>query len=159
MLLFCNPHNPTGRVWTRQEMEKVAALCKKYDVFVASDEVHCDITLFGNAYTSMLSFPEIREKTVVYTAPSKTFNLAGMTISNILVPNQKLKNDINNMLRSAFLKTPNVIALDATQAAYEKGDVWVAEQKQYLEQNSLYVQEYIKKYMPKIVLQDMRERI
>lgn len=150
MLLFCNPHNPTGRVWTKEEMEKVTALCKKYDIYVASDEVHCDITLFGNEFTSMLAFPEIREKTVVYTAPSKTFNLAGMTISNVLVPNQKLKNDLNNMLRSAFLKTPNVIALEATQAAYEKGDAWVKEQKEYLEQNSLYVQDYIKEYMPKI---------
>lgn len=150
MLLFCNPHNPTGRVWTRDEMQKIVALCKKYDVFVASDEVHGDLALFGHEYISMLAFPEIRDKTVVYTAPSKTFNLAGMTISNLLIPNQELKTKINNMLRSAFLKTPNVIALTATQAAYENGDAWVAEEKAYLEANSLYVQQYIKEKMPKI---------
>lgn len=150
MLLFCNPHNPTGRVWTREEMEKIVRLCKKYDIFVASDEVHCDITLFDHPFTSVLAFPEIRDQAVVYTAPSKTFNLAGMTISNMLIPNRKLKQDINNMLRSAFLKTPNVLALTATQAAYEYGDEWVREQKQYLEKNSEYVQDYIKEHMPAI---------
>lgn len=150
MLLLCNPHNPTGRVWTKEEMDRMMALCKKYDVFVASDEVHGDVALFGNKFTSVLAYPELYEKMVAYTAPSKTFNLAGMTISNCIIPNAGLKNKVNESLRSAFLKTPNVLALAATQAAYEHGDEWLAQEKAYIEDNSRFVQEYVKKFMPQI---------
>ena len=150
VLLFCNPHNPTGRVWTREEMDKITGLCEKYGVAVHSDEVHGDMTMSAHPYISMLEYKNLHENMVVYTSPAKTFNLAGMDISNLIIPNPELKNKVNQKLRSGFVKNPPLLSLTATQAAYTYGDEWLDQAKAYIEANSEYVLKFISENMPKI---------
>ncbi len=150
MLIFCNPHNPTGRVWTRKEMKKVVDLCNKYNVYLDSDEIHGDLALFGHPYISALEFPEVYDKLSVYTAPGKTFGLAGMIASNLLIPDENVRTAIDGKLRGAWIMSPNIFGLVATQAAYDHGSEWLKEEKAYLEGNSRFVTEYIEKYMPQV---------
>ena len=149
LLILCNPHNPTGRVWSREEMSEVVRLCRKYDVYLDSDEIHGDLALFGNTCISALEFPEIYDKRSVYTAPGKTFGLAGMIASNLLIPDSGIRDKINGKLRGAWIMSPNIFGLEAAKAAYDHGTEWLKAEKGYLEGNSRFVTEYIKNHMPK----------
>ena len=150
LLIFCNPHNPTGRVWTREEMKQVVDLCNKYNVYLDSDEIHGDLALFGNTYVSALAFPEVYDKLSVYTAPGKTFGLAGMIASNLLIPDETVRNQVSGALRGAWIMSPNIFGLEATKAAYDHGAQWLKEEKAYLEENSRFVAEYIREHMPQV---------
>lgn len=136
LLLFCSPHNPVGRVWTRTELEQVAALCEKYDLLVVSDEIHCDFTWPGHQH---IVFPTISEdmaqRTILCTAPTKTFNLAGLQISNIFIKNPVLRRQFQDeVTRAGYSQAPS-LGLVACQAAYAGGEVWLEELKQYLVSN------------------------
>lgn len=109
MLIFCNPHNPTGRVWRREELRRVAKLCGRYDVYLASDEIHCDLALFGNPFTSMLAFDEIHSRLAVYTSPGKTFSMTGLIVSNLLIPDAQLRERIMGKLRGALDHEPQSV--------------------------------------------------
>lgn len=149
-VIVCNPHNPGARCWTREELERMAFLCEKYGVYVLSDEVHCDITLFGNRYTPMGSFKNIHERLVSFTAISKTFNMAGLISSCMVIPNPLLKEKVAKALGAAWIFGPSAIAFTAIEAAYTHGDSYVDELNTYLEGNAAHVTEYFAKNMPSV---------
>ena len=150
VVMFCNPHNPIGKVWTWSELEQLTDLCAKYHVIVLSDEVHGDICLRGIGYTPMGRFEKIRDSLAVYTAISKTFNLAGLAASCIIVPNRELRAKIEGELKKGWIMAPNVMGCVAMEAAYKYGDSWVDELNLYITRNSDFVQDYFSKYMPKV---------
>ncbi len=147
-VILCNPHNPVGRVWSREELQQLAGLCRRYDVYLLSDEIHGDITLYDNRYTSMGLFPEIHEKLVIYTAISKTFNMAGLISSCMIIPNPELKDTIEGALADAWIFGPTALAFPAIEAAYTYGDVWVDEQNRYLSGSADMVMDFIDREMP-----------
>ena len=148
MYILCNPHNPVGRVWTKEEVSKIYSLCKKYNCFLVSDEIHGDIIHKPNMLYSALHFINEYDKIIICTAPSKTFNVAGLCDSNIIVNNDEyrkmLDDDINN-----YSIEPNVFGLTACLAAYTKGDKWADDQNKYIYENYLIVKDFLKLNLPK----------
>ena len=138
-MIFCNPHNPTGNVWTAQEVERVVQLCKKHDVWLFSDEIHGDVALYGNRCTSAAQFAAEYDKMVVYTAISKTFNMAGLESSCNIIPNPDYKAALVNCMHGAWLMGPNCMANPAIAACYTYGDEWVDQMNAYLTENAEYV--------------------
>ncbi len=152
-MILCSPHNPVGRVWTLQELQQLGKLCKKYDVTMISDEIHCDFAFREHPHTPFVkACPEMAENTIVCTAPSKTFNLAGLQVSDILIPGEAL--------RQRFLKELDVVAYHgvnrlgavAALAAYENGQQWLDECKAYLQENLNYVRSFLASRIPAIKL-------
>jgi cystathionine beta-lyase len=148
VLLLCNPHNPVGRVWTREELEQVSSLCEKYNVVILSDEVHADIALFGNKYTPMGTFPQNQNRLIVYTAITKTFNMAGLSSSCIVIPDETLRGKVQGILNGCWMFGPNSFAFPAIKAAYNNGDAWVDKLNLYIEGNARYVSEAFARHMP-----------
>ena len=150
MLGFCNPHNPVGRVWTEDEVRKIVELCKKYSVWLFSDEIHGDVVLYGHQYTSAARFADVYDHMLVYTAISKTFNMAGLHSSCTIIPNPEYKKIQEDTLRQAWLMSPNCMANSAIEACYTYGDEWVDEQNAYLTENAEFVTSYLKEHAPQI---------
>lgn len=146
-VIFCNPHNPVGRVWTYEELEKVCALCKKYDVYLLSDEVHCDYA-FTRPYTPMGVFEQIHDLLVVFTSPAKSFNLAGLVAACIIVPNKDLRDRLRYEFDSRWMFGPTDFAYTAMDAAYGHADVWMDEVSAYIKANAEYAADYIHEHMP-----------
>ena len=151
LMVLCNPHNPVGRVWTAEELQRLVDLCVKYQVYIVSDEIHCDFSLFGNHYTSILAFPEIHPLAICCIAPGKTFNLSGLCTSTTLVPSSRLNQKLLDQLRTAWLINPNILGMVASAAAYTHGGEWMDQQLAYIEGNSLLVQQRLEKEAPHIV--------
>lgn len=151
VLLLCNPHNPVGRIWEEDELKRIVSLCKKHNVLLISDEIHCDITEPGHQYNSILKYSD---DAIALLAPSKAFNLAGLKSSVVVTRNKELLKQIQDGLGKDDLGEPNYFACDATIAAFNKGDEWIDELNQYLFNNKKYIQEYLKKNLPDIHLVD-----
>ncbi len=149
-LIFCNPHNPVGRVWTREEVERVVQLCKKYSVWLFSDEIHGDVVLYGNQYTSAACFADEYDKIIAYTAISKTFNMAGLESSCSIIPNPEYKKKQSDTLREAWLMSPNCLSNAAVEACYTYGDEWVDEQNTYLTETADFIIRYLAEHAPEI---------
>ena len=154
-LLFCNPHNPIGRVWTRDELTQLAELCQKYGALVISDEVHCDLGLFGHKYTGMATLEKQPDKLLIYTSVAKTFNMAGLVCSCVIVPNKEVRTPLRDFLDGRFLFGPASLAFPAIKAAYTYGDAWVDEEVRYIESNASYVKEVFAKEMPDVGVTDI----
>ncbi|MBQ8509451.1 MAG: pyridoxal phosphate-dependent aminotransferase [Clostridia bacterium] len=153
LMILCSPHNPVGRVWTREELEKVAALCVKYGVVLAADEIHCDFTRPGHPFTSAATLAgDIRNQVIICTAPSKTFNLAGLQVSNIFIPDKKLRDAFRHQIDAAGYSQLNAMGLLACKVAYREGADWLTEVKAYIEGNLTYLREYLKQNLPQIKL-------
>ncbi len=150
MMILCNPHNPVGRVWRKEELQELARLCRKYHVYVVSDEIHCDFAMFGHSFTSVLAFPEIHDLAVSCISPGKSFNLSGLCVSSMVIPDPKIRERIQAKLRSAWLLHPDILAMEMSAAAYRYGSAWMDAQLAYLEQNSLLVRERLKEEAPRI---------
>lgn len=151
LFIFCNPHNPSGRVWSKEELLRIGQLCLKYNVLIISDDIHSDLLLFGSRYTPLASLTEeIAKITITCIAPSKTFNLAGLQASALLIPNQTLKRKYNASLQLYDLMGLNTFGADAMEAAYKHGSKWLDELISYLEENILYVEECLRNQMPNI---------
>jgi len=153
LFILCNPHNPVGRVWNVDELTKIGELCLKHDVIILSDEIHCDFIYPGFQHTV---FANIREDfaqiTITCTAPSKTFNLAGLQISNIFIKNEALREKfINEMVRSGYSQ-PNSLGLVACKAAYQYGEPWLKELRAYLLQNLNFVRDFLREKLPMVTL-------
>ena len=148
-MIFCNPHNPIGRVWTEEEMEKLVELCVKYNVYLLSDEIHCDFG-FTRPCTTAGKFTQIYDKLVVYTAISKTFNMAGLGSSCMIIPNAELKQKIKDAYDSRWMFGPSDLAFTAMEAAYTYGDQWVDEQCEYLKGSAEIVRKFVEEKMPKV---------
>lgn len=151
-VIFCNPHNPIGKVWTKDEVETIGGLCAKYGAYMLSDEVHGDMVMDGNHYNPMGLVDAIQDKLVVYTAISKTFNLAGLHQSAIIIPNAEVRAKVDAMLKGAWIMGPNLMAFTAMEAAYTYGDKWVDEVVAYISDNVRYVQQQVHDFMPKMKL-------
>ena len=153
LFILCSPHNPVGRVWTREELKRLGDICTAHDVIVISDEIHCDFTYEGYPHTvyANLGSP-YAEQCVICTAPSKTFNLAGLQISNIFIPNEKLRNAFRQQIRITGYEEMNTLGLTACAAAYRYGGEWLEELKQYLKKNLEYVRKFLNEELPQIRL-------
>ena len=147
-VLFCNPHNPVGRVWTEEEMQRLTDLCAQYDVYLLSDEIHADFGL-THSYTTAAKFASVRDKLVVYTAISKTFNLAGMGSSCMFIPNAELKAKIRGVYAARWMFGPDALSYTAMEAAYTHGDAWLAELKDLLRENVATVNAFFEENLPK----------
>jgi len=147
-VVFCNPHNPVGRVWTEQEMQRLTDLCAAYGVYLLSDEIHSDFGL-TRPYTSAAKFKKIHDKLVVYTAISKTFNLAGMGSSCMFIPNSELKASIRSLFLSRWMHGPDTLAYVAMETAYTYGDAWHAELLDLLRENAAFTDAFIAEHLPK----------
>jgi bifunctional pyridoxal-dependent enzyme with beta-cystathionase and maltose regulon repressor activities len=124
-LIICNPHNPVGRDWSKEELEQVVRICKENDMLLISDEIHKDIILFNNKYTSVLDFRSDYEKIVVCTSEAKTFNLCGIADSMVIVPNESIKNSMSNTFKKYNLGRTNALTRIALEAAYNDGKYWL----------------------------------
>ncbi len=151
MMIFCTPHNPVGKIWTKEEVTKVATLCAKYGVILAADEIHCDFAWEGHEFYSAARLPEdLLKNTVICTAPSKTFNLAGLQISNIFIPDAKKKAAFERAIYITGYDEPNAFGLVACKSAYSRGENWLSSAKKYIRENIDYLNEYVKKNIPEL---------
>lgn len=151
LFILCNSHNPVGRVWTRDELEKIGGLCCKYDVLVFSDEIHADLSLFGNRHTIMASVSEeIALRTLTAMAPSKTFNIAGMMNSIIFSSSEVLLHKFNRELLTLHLDLGNIFGHVTMKAAYRYGEEWLDALIAYLEENVRFASTYLKKELPAV---------
>ena len=146
MLILCNPHNPTGNIWSKTELAKVGALCKKHGVVVLSDEIHCDLTAPGFEYTPFASVnKDCEQSSITCISASKAFNIAGLQSAAVVVPNAHLRERVVRGLNSDEVAEPNCFAVDATIAAFNEGEAWLDELREYLAQNRKCVEEYLGK--------------
>lgn len=151
ILLLCNPHNPVGRVWTKEELNKLGEICLKNDIIIISDEIHFDIVYKDYNHTVMANIsPEIRENCIVCTAPSKTFNIAGLQMSNIIIPNDKLRNRYKTEFENSRISGPNIFGIEALIAAYNNSEDWLDKLLVYLEGNRDYLINFVKERIPQI---------
>ena len=148
LFLLCNPHNPSGRVFTKEELTAMGDICVKHGVTVVSDEIHNDFVFRGEHTVFASIKKEFEDICVVCTSPSKTFNLASMMISNIFVPNKELRQKFQHQVDAAGISQLGVLGLVATQTAYEKGDEWYENMLKYVWENIAYVKKYVKDNMP-----------
>ena len=154
MLLLCNPHNPVCRVWTEEELQRLADICAKYGVIVVSDEIHWDLILGGHRHTTMGKFTQLQDKLIVCTSCSKTFNIAGLETSNLIIPGKELREKYQAWLYARYLFCPNTLGLEAAKAACSSGDEWVDEELAYLTGNAEILCDYMEKNLPLVKVAD-----
>lgn len=153
LFILCNPHNPVGRVWTKEELTKIGDICVRNHVLVISDEIHCDFTYPGYTHTVFSSIcKEFEEISILCTSPSKTFNLAGLQILNIFVPNTKIKKQFERAIAQVGYSQVALPGIVACKAAYTYGEEWLAQVKQYIKKNLDFVREYLHEKLPDIQL-------
>ena len=153
LFILCAPHNPVGRVWTAGELIRLGDICLRHGVLVVSDEIHADFVFPGYKHIVFSALkPEFEKITVTCTAPSKTFNLAGLLVSNIFIPNESLRGAFRQALGRVGYHQTNVMGLIACRAAYEGGRPWLEALKSYLTENLAYVRDYIQEKLPEIRL-------
>ncbi len=144
LMILCNPHNPVGRIWSREELAKVGELCRKYHVTVVSDEIHCDLTSPGRSYVPFASVSgECRDNCIICMAPTKTFNLAGLQSAAVAVPNPVLRHKVRRGMNTDEVSGPNCFAVDAAIAAYTEGGAWLDELREYIQGNKEYTKKYL----------------
>ena len=144
MFILCSPHNPGGRVWTKQELQKISEICLAHNVLVVSDEIHSDITFGSNVHTVYGSLSEQALKnSIICTAPSKSFNLAGLQFSNIFIADEKLRKAFSEELDKTGYDEPSVFGIIAATAAYSEGADWFDSVKSYIWENILFAKNYI----------------
>lgn len=151
LFILCNPHNPGGRVWTKEELVKLAEICYDNNVLVISDEIHADLALYAHKHIPFASVSEkAAQNSITLMAPSKTFNIAGIVSSFSVTSNDKLRETFHSYLTKSELSDSHIFAYTATIAAYNQGDEWLDQMKQYLEGNIEFVDNYLKKNIPQI---------
>lgn len=154
LFLLCSPHNPVGRVWTKEELEKIGDICVKHGVTVVSDEIHNDFIWEGTHTVFAGIKKEFADISVTCTSPSKTFNLASMLISNIFIPNQILRRKFRKEMDRAGISQLSVLGLVATEAAYAHGDEWYAAMKNYVRDNIAFARAYVEENLPDVRMID-----
>ena len=149
LLFLCHPHNPTGRVWTEEELIKIGEICLANNVLIVSDEIHCDLLRCGSTHTPLAKLFPDSDQIVTCMAPSKTFNLAGMMIANIIIPNKALR----DIWKKRHYPFSHPLSVAAAQAAYKNGREWVGQLKDYLDHNFMYTRDYLQTNLPEAVFQ------
>lgn len=146
LMILCNPHNPVGRIWSREELEQVGELCRKYHVTVISDEIHCDLTSPGQEYVPFASVSEnCKNTSITCMAPTKAFNLAGLQTAAVAVPNPNLRHKVWRGLNTDEVAEPNSFAVEAAVAAFMKGEAWLDSLREYIQENKNFVENFLKK--------------
>lgn len=149
LLLLCNPHNPVGRVWTRQELRRIGEICIRNRVLVVADEIHCELVFSGHVYIPFASISEdFREHSVTCISPSKAFNLAGLQIANIVAADTDVRMKIDKAININEVCDVNPFGVEALIAAYNRGEDWLEELKHYLSVNYNYLRAYFDEYLP-----------
>lgn len=144
LLLFCNPHNPSGRVWTKDELVKIGEICLKNNMIIVSDDIHCDIVYSDNKYIPISSISkELSNISITSTSAGKTFNISGLSTSVIIIPNKNLREKYNNILNRFDLADGNIFGNLATEIAYSRGEPWLNEMIKYVENNRNFMINYI----------------
>ena len=152
MIIISNPHNPVGRVWTPEELNNLADICLKNNILIISDEIHCDLVLPGFTHTPMASLSEkIAENTVTLIAPSKTFNLAGLSTSSVIIKNPVLRKSFNRIVDNLHVGNGNIFGNTASIAAYANGHKWLDALLDYIDNNIEFVKDYCGKMIPEII--------
>ena len=153
LFILCNPHNPVGRVWTREELQQLGEICLRHHVIVVSDEIHNDFVYRGFEHTVFANVdPRFTEFTVTCTAPSKTFNLAGLQISNIFISNETLREAFQKEIDKTGYDEPNALGAVACEAAYRGGQEWLDQLRAYLLENLNFLRAYLQEKLPQIHL-------
>ena len=148
LFFLCSPHNPVGRVWTRDELTRLGDICVKHQVIVVSDEIHHDFVFHGEHIVFANLKKEYEDISIVCTSPSKTFNLAGMLLSNIFIPNPKLRHKFRKELDAAGISQLGVMGLVACEAAYSKGEEWYQAMHSYVADNIVFTKKYVEEKLP-----------
>ncbi len=153
-IIFCNPHNPIGRLWKRDEIIKMGEIAINNGAVVISDEIHCEILFKDQKHTPFASISKkFEQNSIVCMSPSKTFNLAGLEVSTIIIPNKKLRDNFINT-RSGIVPNPNLFGYIALEAAYNHGDEWLEQVLDYLQKNLDYLKQYLENKIPNIRVVD-----
>ena len=153
LFILCSPHNPVGRVWTREELQKLANICLKHKVYIFSDEIHSDLVYEKDTHTIFANLgKDVEDSCIVATAPSKTFNIAGLQVSNIWIANKKMRDSFKEAIDRAGYSQLNNMGLIATKVAYKYGEEWLEELKIYLKSNIDFVRKFLKDKLPNIKL-------
>lgn len=149
-LILCNPHNPVGRLWTREELTRLGEIALRQGIPVISDEIHCEILFGGRRHTPFaLISKEFEEHCIICMAPSKTFGLAGLEVSTIIIPNKELRRSFT-LARAGIMPGPSLFGYAALEAAYRYGDEWLEQMLAYLEANLAFLLEFVNREIPRI---------
>ena len=148
LFFLCNPHNPVGRVWTTEELTRLGDICLKYQVTVVSDEIHSDFIFRGRPQVFADLKREYADITVTCTAPSKTFNLAGLLLSNIFISNRELRHKFRQQVNAAGISQLSPFGLVACETAYTQGEEWYQAMLAYVAENIAFTKEYVEKHLP-----------
>jgi len=153
LFILCNPHNPGGRVWTKEELQQFAEICSKHNVTIISDEIHADMVLPGNpAHTPLATVSEwAQNNTVTFMAPTKVFNMPGLISSGYIIPNSELRHKFAEFLEASEMNAGNIFAYIGAVAAYEHGETWRLEMLDYVKGNIDYIVDFLKKNVPQVV--------
>lgn len=151
IMLLCNPHNPTGRVWEIEELQEVVDICKEYDLLLISDEIHEDFVKKGHKFVSCLHFQEdLQGRMIVCNSSTKTFNVPGVILSNLLIPDQGIRERMKETMDRWGLHNPNIFAAGIMEAAYTQCDEWIEQVNAYLDENYEFLKKYLEKNMPEL---------
>lgn len=153
MLIFCNPHNPVGKIWDRDTLARVGEMCRRNHVTVISDEIHCDVTDPGRGYVPFASASETcRSISVTCVAPTKCFNMAGLQTAAVIVPDEALRNKVNRGLNTDEIAEPGTFAVAAAVAAFNEGGEWLDALREYIYGNKTRVRAFVTKELPDVCL-------
>lgn len=153
LFILCSPHNPVSRVWTKQELQKLGEICLKHNVYVVADEIHCDFVFEGHKHHIFIdAVPEMKDRTIICTAPSKTFNIAGMQLSNIFIPSAEIREKYMAEIDVTGFTVPSNPGVVACKAAYATGEEWFEECLSYIKGNFDYLRDFLKENLPQLKL-------
>ena len=153
LFILCSPHNPVCRVWTKEELQKLGEICKKYSVYVVADEIHCDFTWQGHPHTVFTqAVPDMADRVIICTAPSKTFNVAGLQLSNIWIPSADIREKYQAEIAGSGYTVMNNLGIVACKAAYKDGYEWSLKLKEYIKGNLDYIRDFLSENIPEIKL-------
>lgn len=151
LMILCNPHNPVGKIWSEEELEKIGALCEKYHVMVVSDEIHCDLTDTGKEYIPFAGVSKsCKINSITCISATKAFNLAGLQTAAVVIPNEVVYAKMKRGLNADEVAEPNCFAAEAVIAAFEKGESWLNQLREYITENKRTVKEYLKENIPEL---------
>ena len=151
MILLSSPHNPVGRVWKKEELEELVDICVKNDIIILSDEIHADLVFAPHKHIPIAAISEkAKQQTLTFMAPSKTFNIAGLSTSFVIIENENLRKKYNGALESFHLFLGNLFGTVATEAAYTHGEEWLKQMLEYTEGNIDFTRDFFKKNLPQL---------
>lgn len=149
MFILCSPHNPVGRVWTREELEEVGAFCKKHDLLLFVDEIHGDIVAEGVTFTTAITLSEtVRERLIVATSLTKTFNVPGVIVSYMIVPNEEIRSRIAQTIDRIGMHNPTIFAVAAVEHGYMECEEWYQQMLDYVNENEKFTREFFAEHFP-----------